>query len=124
MITRFLGGGSALFILKQEGTSLTGTVEGGAGFFSGFAPIPVEDGKVDGAKVSFRAGIFGYSGSLTADRIELKRTLHIPFHLVNPKAHPNEKRPAIGPPPDGTDPSRNVGFSRGPGSIVLHRVTH
>jgi beta-galactosidase len=122
MIARFLGGGSALFTLRQEGTRLTGTVEGGAGFFSGFALIPVEDGKVEGAKVSFRAGIFGYSGKLTADRIELKRTLHIPFHLVNARPNPNEKRPAIGPPPDGTDPSRSAGFRRGPDAIVLLRV--
>ena len=122
MTVRFLGGGSGLFTLKQEGTRLTGTVEGGAGFFSGFAPIPVEDGKVEGGKVSFRAGIFGYSGKLTADRIELKRTRHVPFHLVNPTPNPAEKRPAIGPPPDGTDPSRSPGFRRGPGAIVLHRV--
>jgi beta-galactosidase len=122
LIARFLGGGNALFTLRQEGNRLTGTVEGGAGFFSGFAPIPVEDGKVEGGKVSFRAGIFGYTGRLTADRIELKRTLHIPFHLANPTPNPAEKRPAIGPPPDGTDPSTSAGFRRGPGAIVLHRV--
>jgi beta-galactosidase len=124
LITRFLGGGNALFTLKQEGNRLTGTVEGGAGFFSGFAPIPVEDGAVEGAKVSFRAGIFGYSGKITADRIELKRVVHVPFRLTNPPQNPSEKRPAIGPPPDGTDPSRNVGFRSGPGAIVLQRVTN
>lgn len=120
-LARFFGGGDLLFTIKQEENKLTGTMEGGAGFFTGFGPIPIEDGAVDGNKVSFRAGRITYSGMLTAGRIELQRTIHLPFHFGSPPK-PAGKRPAIGPPPDGTDPS--VGSFRriAPPPIILHRV--
>ena len=43
-------GGTQIFILRQDGSKLTGTVEGiGAGWAGGYdAPIPITDGTVDG----------------------------------------------------------------------------
>jgi beta-galactosidase len=120
LFARFLGGGNLLFTFGQEGNHLTGTLEGNAGF----EPVPLEEGTVDGTKVSFRAGMITYSGMLTADRIELKRTVHLPRHMEMEPKPPSGPRPAIGPPPDGSDPSRGAGFRRPPTAIVLHRVSH
>ena len=61
------GGADSVFTLKQEGGKLTGTVEGAAGGFGGGGgdqPVPIEDGKVDGNSVSFRAGTTTYTGTV------------------------------------------------------------
>ncbi|MEJ2009940.1 MAG: beta-galactosidase GalA [Acidobacteriota bacterium] len=121
-LARLFGGGNVLFTLTQEGNKLTGTMEGGGGFFGSNAPVPIEEGKVEANKVSFRAGMITYSGNLTAGRIELHRTIHFPFHLGLTPKQPSGKRPAIGPPPDGSDPSRGTAFRRRPTALVLHRV--
>src|SRR5664279_722878 len=58
VIAFLTGGGSTLFSLRQDGSKLDGSVEGGdISFFGGSdAPIPIKEGKVDGASVSFKAG--------------------------------------------------------------------
>ena len=113
-----------LFTLRQDGNKLTGSLEGtGGGFFGGSdAGLPITDGKVDGKNVYFKAGNNTYSGTLEEDQIELQRT--VDPGLAPPRAEePTGPRPAIGPPPDGSDPSRNPN-ARIPSSIpvILHRV--
>ena len=119
-----LGAGNILFTLRQDGSTLVGTVEGtGGGFFGGNdVPIPIEHGKVDGPNVSFQAGNSTYAGTLNEDQIELERKINFPFRLPNPPEAPVGSRPAIGPPPDGSDPSIGTGRFRMPGPLVLHRV--
>ena len=126
MILAFLsGGGTTVFTLRQDGGTLTGTVEGiGGGFFGGRdAPIPITEGKVEGEKVSFKAGNNTYSGSVKGDRIELQRSIHFDFELPHPPEKSTGPRPAIGPPPDGSDPSMGDEWHM-PASIpvILHRV--
>lgn len=117
----FGGGAGQVFTLKQEGNILTGSVEGGGGDF----PIPVEEGKVDGNNVSFKAGNTVYTGMLMGDRLELQRTGGF-GGPPRPAATTMGRRLAIGPPPDGTDPSRGIGGGgrggQAPGPFVLQRV--
>ena len=61
---------------------------------------------MDGSNVSFKVGTSSYSGTLKDDRIELQRTTDPRMQMPHP-AEPEGPRPAIGPPPDGSDPSRN-----------------
>jgi beta-galactosidase len=119
-----VGNGTMLFTLRQDGNKLTGSVEGGGGgFFGGSdAGVTIADGKVDGRDVYFKAGNNTYSGTLDGDQIELQRTVEPAVAL--PRAEESTgSRPAVGPPPDGSDPSRNPN-TRFPSSIpvVLHRV--
>ena len=124
LLALLLGSSNLVFTLKQDGNKLTGTVEGtGAGFFGGSdIPTPIEEGRVDGPNVSFKAGNATYSGALNGDQIELQRQFNFGFRLPTPPEAPAGERPAIGPPPDGTDPSIGVGRFRLPGPLVLHRV--
>ncbi len=119
-----VGSGTMVFSLRQNGSSLTGSVEGeGRGFFGGNdRPAPIEDGQVNGNQVSFKAGDSTYSGTLNGDRIELDRKVSFRFHMPAPAKETGE-RPAIGPPPDGSDPSFGGSFHL-PSAIpvVLHRV--
>jgi beta-galactosidase len=114
-----------LFTLRHNGGNLTGTVEGigGGGFGGSEASTPIEDGKVNGDQVSFKTGNIIFSGKLNGDRIELSRTMAPGAAPPSPAPEPASLRPAIGPPPDGSDPSRNPNM-RPPTSIqvVLHRV--
>jgi beta-galactosidase len=121
----FLGlNGAMVFTIRQENTGLTGTVEGGGGgFFGGSdAPVPITDGKVDGASISFKTGRTVYTGEVKGDQIELQRTISLGFEM--PKTvEPTGPRPAIGPPPDGTDPSFGSTFRLPPSiAVVLRRV--
>ncbi len=104
LIARILGGNS-VFTLRQDGAKLAGTVEGSGGFFGGDdVPVPIVDGSIEGNHVAFKSGINSYVGEVKDDRIELQRTVTIPWHTPKPvKEDPN--RPAIGPAPDGSDPS-------------------
>jgi beta-galactosidase len=103
---------------------LAGSVDGtGGGFFGGSdAGIQITDGKVDSKNVYFKAGNNTYSGTLEGDQIELQRTVEPNFPLPRVE-EPTRPRPTIGPPADGSDPSRNPNM-RFPSSIsvVLHRV--
>ena len=124
LLALLLGGGDTVFSLRQDGNSLTGSVEGaGGGFFGGNdAPLPIEEGKVDGNSVSFKAGNSTYAGTLKGDQIELQRMVDFGFRLTTAPEAPAGTRPAIGPPPDGSDPSRGDDWGRPPGPLVLHRV--
>ena len=120
----FVGGSSMLFSLHQDGGKLTGTAEGGSvGFFGGAdVPNPIEEGSIQGNRISFKAGTNSFTGTVNGDRIELERSVNIGFTL--PKPVPEAaNRPAVGPPPDGSDPSFGA-FRRMPASIpvILHRV--
>ena len=126
LFAMIMGSGSLVFTLRQNGNELSGTVEGtGGGFFGGGdQPLPIEEGKVDGSKISFKAGNTTYSGTLNGDQIELQRKISFPFRLPTPSA-PTGPRPAIGPPPDGSDPSIpefRQALAQGPPPLVLHRV--
>jgi beta-galactosidase len=117
---------SPVFTFRQNGSALTGTVEAGGGGFGGGSDTPaaIENGKVDGGKISFNAASFVYTGTLAGDAIELHRTGGPnPFGRGNPP-EPAGPRPFIGPPPDGTDPSMGAG-RRGPQTpapMVLQRA--
>jgi beta-galactosidase len=122
------GGASQLFTFQQNGNALTGTVEGGGAFGGGGdTPNAIEAGKVDGANISFSAANVTYTGTLKGGAIELQRTGG-GFGGRGGRGAPAEPagpRPAIGPPPDGTDPSRGIGGGRGPQTpapAVLRRV--
>jgi beta-galactosidase len=114
-----------VFTLRQNGSNLTGTVEGtGGGFFGGTdAPIPVSEGKVDGDSLSFKAGNNTFLGSVKGDQIELEKTILIPFRMPPPPSDTHGS-PAVGPPPDGSDPSINPERLRRRGGIqvVLQRA--
>jgi beta-galactosidase len=114
--------GPVVFTLRQEGTSLTGNVEGASRSFSGGTdvPAPIMEGEVDGDRISFKAANGSYSGIVKGDRIELKRKVEM--RPSNTSTEPKGGL-AVGPPPDGTDPSRDPS-SHAPSSIpvVLHRV--
>jgi len=118
-----LVGVNAVFTLQQEGSKLTGTIEGAAGFFGGDdVPSPIVEGKIDGDKVAFKSLNSSFTGTIKSDRIEMQRTVNLPWETpAPPKEEPG--RPAIGPAPDGSDPSIDVTWSV-PSSIpvVLHRV--
>ncbi len=122
----FLGlGGNMIFTLQQDGNNLTGSVEGGnGGFFGGSdVPIAITEGKAEGDRVSFKAGTTTYSGTLKGDQIDLQRSVSLGFDFPKPAAESAGPRPAIGPPPDGSDPSINSSWrllSNIP--VVLHRV--
>jgi beta-galactosidase len=115
--------GPMVFTLRQQGANLTGSVEGGAVNFSGGSDVPtsIEEGKIDGDRVSFKVGNSTFSGTVKGDRIELERSGFRRRREEAPQESAN--RPAVGPPPDGSDPSRDPTFHV-PSSIpvVLHRV--
>jgi beta-galactosidase len=119
----FGGGAGQVFTFRQSGNSLTGTIEGGGGS----TPLAIEDGKVDGANISFSAASAAYTGTLKGDAIELQRTGGAPGGRGGrgAPAEPAGPRPAIGPPPDGSDPSRSAAGGRGlptPAPIILQRA--
>jgi beta-galactosidase len=123
ILALLMGAGSSVYTLRQEGSSLTGTVEGtGGGFFGGSdVPISITEGKVDGDHVSFKAGNSTFAGTLKGEQIELQRTTDFGFRMPTP-AKEEAGRPAVGPPPDGSDPSINASRFRPNAPIVLHRV--
>ena len=124
LVAMLVGNGAMVFTLRQSGSTLTGTVESGSGGFFGSSdkPTPITDGKVEGSQISFTAGSSTYSGTMDGGRLELQRKLRLPWHFNQP-AEPTGPQPAIGPPPDGTDPSFNRSFHM-PESIpvVLQRA--
>jgi beta-galactosidase len=128
LMSLLFGGGDMVFTLRQQGDVITGEVEvsGGGGFF-GSPGGAIEDGRVDGGAITFRAGNTTYTGTVSGERIELKRTM-APFRLPGAaSAQAAGPRPAVGPPPDGTDPSFGAGLGGRRGAdaapLVLRRVT-
>ncbi|HEX4065239.1 MAG TPA: beta-galactosidase GalA [Acidobacteriaceae bacterium] len=120
MVSMLTGANSTLFTLQQNGNNLTGNLEGGGG--GNELSVPIENGKIEGSSISFKAGNSTFTGTLTSDRISLERRIEFSFRRPQP-ATPTGPQPAIGPPPDGSDPSFNRS-RRMPESIpiVLHRV--
>ena len=114
--------GNMIFSLVQEGGTLQGTVDNG-----GDALIPIEEGKIDGANVSFRAGNVSYTGTIAGEQIELRRAGGLGMRPPGAAAAPEGPRPAIGPAPDGSDPSRGPmpagARMQGPQPLTLRRVT-
>ncbi len=119
-----LASSNSVYFLRQEGGNLTGNVEGtGFSFFGGSdVPTPVTEGKVTGDHVEFKAGNSAYSGTVKGDQIELQRKVENPFRMPHVE-EPAGSRPAVGPPPDGSDPSRGPSLRLPPSiSVVLRRV--
>jgi len=123
MMAMLTGGDDMIYTLQQQGSKLTGAVEGGnGGFFGGDdVPVPITDGMVDGDQVSFKAGRNTYTGTVKDGELNLQRSVVFGFPISPP---PKELAggPAIGPPPDGSDPS--LGAFKLPSHlpIVLRRV--
>lgn len=118
-----------VFTFRQDGSALAGSVDSAAtgGFGGGPTGGPIEEGKVDGDRISFRAGSTTYSGTIQGDRVELARST--PPRRAGGgmgQAPATGPRPAVGPPPDGTDPSFGAGFGPGRGGpaapLVLKRA--
>jgi len=105
-----------IFTFRQNGTVLTGVVEGGTGGRNesgGEPPLAISDGKVEDVSITFKAGNMTYVGAIKGDRIELQR-LSGRGDLKTP-GPPARQIPVIGPPPDGSDPSSGA-FYYGPGN--------
>jgi beta-galactosidase len=105
--------GDTLYTLIQIGGTLTGRLEAPAGGFGpggGAVGGPIE-GKVDGKNFSFRAGTTTYTGTISGDQIELRK-MSPPWPGAG-STRPIEtgSKPAIGPLPDGSDPSPVEGHS-------------
>ena len=66
-----MGSMESTFVLKADGAKLTGSVQGGPG-----GEMKIDEGKVDGDKVSFSIsmdfGKLSYSGTFTDDQLKLK----------------------------------------------------
>lgn len=120
-LSGFLGTLSA-FTLTQDGSKLSGTVEGTGGFFGGDdLPVPISDASINGDRIAFKSGINSFEGKISGDQIELQRKIELPWHRPEPKEQVNP--PAIGPAPDESDPS--IGSFEGFGSgihLVLKRA--
>jgi len=132
-----LAGGNVdtVYTFRQDGNTLTGKVEssGGGGFGGGggAAGGPIEDGKIDGSNISFRTGNTTYTGTINGEQIELRRSGGPAGRGgrgggATPAAETGS-RPAIGPPPQGSDPSFGAGGGgRGgtqtPSATILRRV--
>jgi beta-galactosidase len=121
-LAQMIRGEAMVFTLRQDGSGLTGTVEGAGRSFSGGSdvPAPITEGKADGDRVSFKVGNGTYSGTVKGDQIELERSME--SRSSNTTSEPKDGL-AVGPPPDGTDPSRDPTFHMPRNiPIVLRRV--
>ncbi len=126
MAALFGGGNDTVFTLRQNGSVITGKVEAPGGFFGGGGTNAIEDGSIHDGKISFRAGGTTYTGTVNGDHIELQKSApQLPGGLFSPPSASDKPRPAIGPPPDGSDPSIDrSGFgARASRPMILGRVT-
>jgi beta-galactosidase len=121
LATMLFGNGAMIFTLRQNGSDLTGTLEdGGGGWFGGSdRPLPLTDGQVQGNNITFKAANSTWTGTIQGDRIRLERELS--FRFPQPE-QPSGPRPAVGPPPNGSDPSFNPGRRPRSFTVVLQRV--
>ena len=112
------GLGSAVFTFRQNGSELSGSVEGAGGRGGGGdTPVAIESGSVSDGKIAFTAGGVQYTGTVKGDAVELERSGGFGFGRGGrgAPAEPTGPRPAVGPPPDGSDPSSGAFFGRGRG---------
>ena len=105
-IMEFVGGSNSVYAFKQEGSNLTGTVEGASVNFTGGSdvPAPIVNGKIDGGAIEFKVGPNSFKGSIKGERIELQRTVNLGWAMPKPPQKAPDA-PDIGPAPDGSDPS-------------------
>jgi beta-galactosidase len=114
-----------ILTLSQEGAKLTGSAEGFGGGWAGGndAAASIAEGSASGNKISFVVGDVTYSGTIDDDRIELVRSFRLPRHSFPNPIELADKSLAIGPAPDGADPSRGPnGRPQTNQSLVLRRV--
>jgi beta-galactosidase len=126
MAALFGGGNDTVFTLRQNENVITGQVEAPGGFFGGGGANAIEDGQISDGKISFKAGGTTYSGALKGDHIQLQKSApQLPGGLFSPPSPSDKPRPAIGPPPDGSDPSFDMGAFGGRAAppMMLRRVT-
>jgi beta-galactosidase len=117
--------GDTLYTLVQNGSTLTGTLEAPAGGFgpgAGAGPGPIE-GTIEGRNITFHVGTTTYSGTANGERIELRRTAPPRPGASTARSADTGPHPAIGPPPDGSDPSLNFGRGQAQPPIVLRRAS-
>ena len=123
-VLAFLAGGDSVYALQQEGSTLTGTVEGTGVSFTGGSdvPAPVVGGKIDGSAVAFKVGKDNYTGTIKGDHIELQRTINLGWERPRPTQKAADA-PDIGPAPDGSDPSIGADWHLPPAiPVALKRV--
>ncbi|HZP06235.1 MAG TPA: beta-galactosidase GalA [Terracidiphilus sp.] len=117
--------GAQILTLFQQGDKLTGSAEGfGLSWAGGNdSAASIEEGLASGNKVGFRIGEIEYSGTIDNDRIELTRSFRAPRRPLPNPTELADKSLAIGPAPDGSDPSRGPNARLQPSqSLVLRRV--
>ncbi|GGA64006.1 beta-galactosidase [Edaphobacter acidisoli] len=115
-----------ILVLSQQGAQLTGSADGFGSSWAGGndSASPIEDGSMSGDRVTFRIGGTIYTGTVDNDRMELARSSR-----SDQRSRPNplelaDKTLAIGPAPDGSDPSRGPNPRPQPAQqLVLRRVT-
>lgn len=114
------GNTAIAFSLKQNGSSLTGTMEGH--FWGRFTtPTPILDGSVEGSRVAFKFGGNSFQGTIYADRIEIRRMRNEAFTSSRASTQAAVSRMAVGPPPDDSDPSRSSPHQSSPDDPVILR---
>jgi beta-galactosidase len=124
-----LAGGAAdmVFTFRQDGTALTGSLEAaGGGFGGGASGGPIDEGRVEGATLSFKVGATTYTGTIKGEQIELQRSAQPRRGGTGAPAAPADtgSRPAVGPPPPGSDPSFGAGRAgQPPAPLVLRKAT-
>ncbi len=104
-----------VYTFRQEANALTGKVEASSG------GGPIEDGKIDGDNLWFRTGTTMYTGTIRGEQIELRRSGGAGGRGGRGGAAPAAEtgpRPAIGPPPAGSDPSFGTGGGRGGAQVA------
>jgi beta-galactosidase len=114
-----------ILTLSQQGVKLTGSAEGfGFGWAGGNdSPNSIEEGSANGDQISFRIGDITYSGKIDSDRMELARSFRSPQRSRPNPTELADKSLAIGPAPDGSDPSRGPNLRPQPTqSLLLRRV--
>jgi beta-galactosidase len=115
--------GQMVFTLLQNGNGVGGTVEApaGGGPFGASGGGAIENGRVEGSNISFRAGTTTYTGTFDGERIELRRSTPPRPGVNNPGTGEAGSRPVIGPLPDGTDPSLGGGFGQAQQQTIILR---
>ena len=131
MMAFLLGGGATVFTLIQTGSVLTGQVEGGGGSYSGggeAAVFPITDGKVNRDSVSFKSGngasVRGDSKGRPYRVDENGRSRLADAAYSGASGGADGEKPAVGPAPDGSDPSFDLPAKNGSPTVplVLHRA--
>lgn len=116
-----------ILILSQQGEKLTGSAEGFENSWAGGNDSAnlIEDGSASVNKVSFKIGDTTYLGTIDNDRMELAHLSRAPQRSRPDPTELADKSLAIGPAPDGSDPSRGPNSRQQPAqSWILRRVQH